>query len=350
MRACLRHAVLPLAMPTRDKLDVTFLDGGRPFNGLTTRASAAGGMQHATASLAEAFARAGHRVAVCNGSLERTEIHGVHWTPLSECSRVEGDLVIANHNVWLFDRVSRGKKVVWFRIPANLYRLWKRGNLLPILRHRPHAVFLGGYHESTASRFLPFATRRIIEHGCSAEFTRSCPRTEPPSPRALFTSQPYRGLQWVLDIWVQRIHPAIPAAELHVFAPGQQTSLLNKYKHVGVRQRGLLARPELANELMNARVLLCPGHRDETYCNAAAEATAAGVPVVSRGIGSLAERVQHGTNGYIAREEADFAQHASMVLGDNARWLAMHHAMIRDRDLLTWDDCVRQWCEAFAQA
>ena len=329
------------------QLHIAFIDGGKPFNGRTARNAASGGVHHGTVSLAEAFARAGHLVSVYNGTVECVELHGVTWIPLTQNTRIDAELVIANNHARLFRHVSRGRKVVWFRNPANFHRLWKRGDLFPVVNHRPHAVFLSRYHERTVSRLPPFASRSIIEHGTSLEFIRSSPALHAPAPRAIFTSQPYRGLNWVLDVWARLIHPAVPTAELHVFAGEDQIALLSEYKHLGVHRRERVARAELANELRNARVLLCPGHWHETYCNAAAEATAAAVPVVSRGLGSLSERIQHEKNGYLAYDAQDFANFSILLLVDDARWLSMHEAMVIDRDLPTWDDRVAEWSSAF---
>ena len=58
-------------------------------------------------------------------------------------------------------------------------------------------------------RWLPCGGRRIIPYGVLDRFRRSAPR-EPPPPRAIFTSNPLRGLDWLLDLWVARIAPAVP--------------------------------------------------------------------------------------------------------------------------------------------
>src|SRR5438445_478507 len=42
--------------------------------------------------------------------------------------------------------------------------------------------------------------------------------SEPPPPRALFTSKPLRGLAWLLDVWERRIRPRVPEGELHLFS------------------------------------------------------------------------------------------------------------------------------------
>jgi glycosyltransferase involved in cell wall biosynthesis len=124
---------------------------------------------------------------------------------------------------------------------------------------------------------------------------------------------------------------------------------LEKYRQFGVIDRGRIPRHELAVEIMNARVMLYPGHRNETFCFAAAEATAAGLPIVTRGIGSLTERVSDGENGFIAWEPADYAAHATRLLLDDELWLAMHRKILMNRDLPSWDDRVGEWTKAFLE-
>ena len=47
---------------------------------------------------------------------------------------------------------------------------------------------------------------------CEAE-----PATEPPPPKAVFTSNPLRSLGWLLDLWAEWIAPKVAGAELHLF-------------------------------------------------------------------------------------------------------------------------------------
>ena len=326
---------------------IAFLDDGRPFDGESVRQEAAGGIQHATVSLTEAFARAGHQVTVYNGTPQHREIKGVYWVPLSDVPALEADLVLTNNNARVFYRVISGTKVVWFHNPVVIRRQFKRGNLFPILRHRPHAVFLGPYHEQTASRLLPFASRRIIACAHSPEFVRHDPASRAPPPRAVFTSQAYRGLEWVLELWAQHVWPSVPDAELHVFGGTSKNVLVEDYRAFGVVPRERVSRAELARELTTARLLLCPGHPHETYCFAAAEATLAGLPIVSRGIGALAERVQDGVNGRVAADAESFARQAVTLLTDDSEWLQMHKGALATRDLCTWDDRVAEWTNAF---
>src|SRR5262245_16383907 len=153
--------------------EIAFLDWTNAYNGNTVREAAVGGIQHGTTSLAEAFARQGHAVTVFNRTPAETKVNAVSWRQLGETGRIEADLTIVNNAVRLLDRVGGGKKVVWFRNPVKIHRLLKKGDLLPVYRHRPHAVFLGSYQAGAVSVFLPFASRRIIPHVPSRVFARA---------------------------------------------------------------------------------------------------------------------------------------------------------------------------------
>jgi glycosyltransferase involved in cell wall biosynthesis len=207
---------------------------------------------------------------------------------------------------------------------------------------------LGDYHKANVPRWLPSGGRTVIHHGVHRDFFRKAPATHPPPPHAIYTSQPYRGLDWLLDLW-QQIKKTVPAATLDVFAPKVHQAEANAKRAAshGVNFRGSLSHTELVQELCTARVQLIPGHRDETYCLAAAEATAAGVPIVTLGKGSLAERVCDGRTGFVARDRESFAAHAVALLSDDGLWSEMHHACLQDAALKGWDARAEEWEQLF---
>src|SRR5262249_41672023 len=111
----------------------------------------------------------------------------------------------------------------------------------------------------------------------------------------------------------------------------------------GVVIRGSITRAALARELRAARVMLIPGVADETFCLAAAEATAAGVPLVTYGVGALAERVQHEKTGFISPAKEDFIKDAVRLLAEDDLWLKMHAACVRLPGLDSWNRRVADW-------
>ncbi len=206
-------------------------------------------------------------------------------------------------------------------------------------------MFLGT-SQARAGRFLPCPARHIIPHALAPAVLTAAPASEPPAPLALFTSQAYRGLAELLALWQRDIAPALPHAR---FAARIATSDIPDFQAQAAA--GCAIQPRLPNAAMpgllrTARVLLVPGHVSETFCLAAAEAVALGVPVITRGWGALAERVRHGETGFVCRSWPEFAARTRDVLTDDALWRRLHAAcLVQPR--LAWPDVAEKWLAAF---
>jgi glycosyltransferase involved in cell wall biosynthesis len=133
------------------------------------------------------------------------------------------------------------------------------------------------------------------------------------APRVLFTSQPERGLDVMLELW-PRVRERVPDAEMaYAYAPiyatitdvewvGAHRERIERLSgQPGVRPLGSLSRDALAELMRDARVWAHPSWAtaysspfDETSCVAAMEAQAAGLWVVASAWGALPETVRVG--------------------------------------------------------
>ena len=125
------------------------------------------------------------------------------------------DLYIGNRGHRVIGLSRPHRRLFWLHNPAQYLR--KPQFAARIAWHRPTLVTTGTYHASTIPRWLIDGGRETIPYGVLDRF-RHAETREPPPPRAIFTSNPLRGLDWLLELWVARIRPAVPAAELHIYA------------------------------------------------------------------------------------------------------------------------------------
>jgi glycosyltransferase involved in cell wall biosynthesis len=283
----------------------------------------------------------------------------VTWAPIEDGVPAEADLYIANRGHLLVDLVPRARRVAfWVHNPADyvvkpryLWRLWRR---------RPTVVFLGPFHATTLPGWVPTGGRRVIPYGMSEVFRQASPRSHAPAPRAVFTSNPLRRLDWILECWAEAIRPRVPGAELHVFSslatygggsPEKRAlaapilARAQELAEAGVVLRPPVSKPALAAELAQARVFLYGGDPGETFCLAAAESQAMGVPgVVSRST-CLAERVRDGVTGFVVEDEdkAGFAERAVRLLTDDGLWLSQHEACLSGQRGLSWTEAAGLW-------
>ncbi len=335
---------------------IVMADDGITFDGRVKDQRPLGGAETAFAELAEAFAARGHRVQAFSRCEAPLSWKGVAWTPLEPDRPDRGlpkqaDLYIANRANQLIRLCPKaGRAVFWIHNPAGYLK--KPRYQWPLFLRRPAIVFSGAYHLSTYPAWGFDGGRHVVPLGLPALFQGATERSVAPPPRAIFTSNPLRSLDWLLSVWGERIAPKVPGAELHVFAGAATYGAVGAAKSErmapsleraaamagqGVVLRGPVPRTELAAEMRQARAFLYRGDPGETFCYAAAEPQAMGLPGVVEDIACMKERVIDGQTGFVVRGEAAFAEAAIRVLTDDALWQRQHRACLAMQGGWGWD-------------
>lgn len=341
---------------------IVMADDGITFDGRSPERGPLGGAESAFISIAEALARVGHQVSCFTRCEAAIEHRGVLWRPIDEGVPDEADLYIANRGDKLLSLVPKAKAVAfWIHNPARYLLKWRY--LWKLWRRRPAVVFTGSYHAATYPSWAPAGRRVVIPFGVDDRFREAATPLVPPPPRAVFTSNPLRGLEWLVELWVTRIHQLVPKAELHIFAgpagygsvgtakAEPMTKVLNfarRMAECGIVVREPVAKGDLARELPGFRVFAYRGTEDETFCMAAAEAQACGIPAVVCAIGALPERVIHRVTGFVVsaepeRDEEEFAGALVKLLTDDPLWQRLHDGALARQRARSWDDAARDF-------
>ena len=336
---------------------IVLADDGITFDGRTLETQPLGGVESSVVFLVEELARRGHQVMVRN-NCDHAMVHkGVDWAPIQDGLPDTADLYIANRGDKLIPLMGDARRTIfWIHNPAQYLLKWRY--LSKLWRHRPAIVFIGDYAATTYPRWAPDGGRVIIPYGIPDMFRQAEPAAEPPPPRAIFTSNPLRSLDWLMDLWASRIRPRVPGAELHVFS-GTATygsvgdakaqamgAILDKARalaEMGVVLRGPVAKAQLIEELRASRLMLYRGDLNETFCLAVGEAQAMGVPTVVRELGSVVERVVDGETGFVAAHDEAFADAGVRLLSDDALWRRQHEAALDKQRRWGWPEA----CAAF---
>jgi glycosyltransferase involved in cell wall biosynthesis len=329
---------------------VVMADDAVAFDRAVEEMGPLGGAETAFVALAEALAARGHAVEVrarCTAGL----IHrGVRWRPLAHEMPRRCDLYIGNRGHREIGLVPGARRrLFWLHNPARYLR--KPRNLWRLARWRPTLVVTGSYHAKTVPWWLPRGGCELIPYGIPDRFRSATPRSPPP-PHAIFTSNPLRGLDWLLNLWRLRIYPAVPRAELHIYAgpevyrglSAKRTSEMetvlaraNALAECGVRRFAPVGREALAARLESARVMLYRGDPGETFCLSLAEAQAMGVPAIVTPLGAVSERVIDGVSGRVAASDEGFADAAIAVLRQDDLWRRWHSGALEHQRGLSWD-------------
>jgi glycosyltransferase involved in cell wall biosynthesis len=321
---------------------IIYLADGAPFNSRMLAQGPMGGAETASIHFMMHLAQKGFDITAYTPATETYTEEGCCWKPLSDFKAEAADFVIAHRSPHLLSKypIKAQRKLLYLHNPAEYLGKWKHRKYL--YKHRPDVIFSGKHHASTWPIALPKTEHIIIPYAVNDEFRRA-ELTQCPAPKAIFTSNPLRSLDWLLDVWQHYIHPQCPNAELHLYCgPAVYRNL--KPKKVAMMQAVLqhaqslteqgvvinqpVPKHELIQSLSNTRVMLYRGDEGESFCLALEEAQTMGIPVVTEGIAACKERVIHNKTGFIANGKASFAAHAVSLLQDDALWQQQHRAAL----------------------
>lgn len=327
---------------------IVLADDGVVFDGPAAAERALGGAETAFVALAEALAARGHAVRALARGARRLQHRGVVWAPIEAGVPERADLYVANrgHRVLGGCRGAR-RTVFWVHNPARYLLKWRYQ--WPLARRRPILVFTGAYHAATYPVWGMGGRRCIVPLGVSEAFLGARERPPPP-PVAIFTSNPLRGLEALADLWATAIRPRVPGARLLVHAGGGVYGDPRTAERIapvlervaaraadGIDVRPPLPKTELARAMAACRLFLYAGSPDETFCLAAAEAQALGLPAVVGRVGALPERVADGVTGFVVDDAAAMADAAFRLLTDDPLWQNQHRAALARSADAGWD-------------
>ena len=310
-------------------MDILLVDDSIPFDGYTPSSQPLGGIEKAFASLPTALRRRGHDVRVINRCGFPITAHGVPWQTWADPRRESCDVLIAHRKPALLDFPVRAeRRILWLGNPGGYLEAGLNAAVLERHGEAP-LVFMGPAHKATCPRAL--ADRAVVVGpGVRDDYLEASEMAPAHPPRAVVTTHPLSGLEWLLRLWVKDVRPKVEGAELHVYSATLDKGLLGaevpeRVKPIldlalGAREMGVVierpcADPDMAEGYRAARVHLYPGAANEVYCSTLAESQAVGVPAVTRRFAAAQERIRDGETGFAVPDDEAFASCAMLLLG-----------------------------------
>lgn len=330
-------------------MHITLVDDSIPFDGYSASARPLGGAEKAFASLPGALARRGHTVLAFNRCRWSMFIEGAQWETFEGKKPLVTDALIAFRKPPLLEFVRQARRrVLWWTAPSRF--LDKKPTRALLDSHQPLVLL------SSESQAIDWTAKGLavglMPPALRTDFLAEAATAPANPPRAIVTTHPSFGLDWLVDLWLDRIHPAVPEAQLHIHSMGlakaaegggmepELEALATKVfaaKAQGVK----VVRPQgdhlMAQAYRESAVHLYPGHPDDATAFTLMESQACGIPAVCRPLGAAAERVDNGGSAYVAPDDDAFANLAAMLLGDAGLRASMGQAAAERYRGRTWD-------------
>lgn len=286
-------------------MKITFIDDSISFDSYTASMNPLGGAEKALAALASALATKGHEITVLNRIRYPMHLDGIKWLSLNGSEKpASTDILVAYRKPELLETIRKaGKRVLWtVNHPSSLQ---SKSALKMLNEHEPLLLLSSPaqLYKGKAKLFIP---------GVNSSFLENAPLE--PQPTAIVTTHPAHGLSFILDLWKEKIIPALPQARLQIFS----NLLLNNAPEVeelnqqirqipGVQLLSPVGDMEMAGYYRQARLHLYPSHEADMMAWTLKDSQACGLPGVARPLGGVPFAIKNGETGYLAPDAAAFA-------------------------------------------
>ena len=340
---------------------ITFLDKNHVYDGSTINIKPLDGAEKSLIHLTEALASIGHIVRVYNNCEESKVINDVSWNQIKNIDANHSDVWISHNDPKLFDLApSNTKKILW--LTSSGLKLARPENFLASMKYKPTIIIQGENHINSIPDGLKSLDASIIPSGNSSHFIENKDLLPSVTPKALVTTHPLMGLDWIINLWVKHIHTKLPWAELHIYSYTLHKALLGKkipeiyesiFKlvednlHCNIKINLPKIDTEMLQEIRDMRVHLYPSHKFEVSAFSLSDTQILGMPAVIRPLGAAVEKIYNGKTGFIANDEAQFIEYATRFLSDLSSFKRVNKESKIMHKVRSWDKVAEEFLQVF---
>ena len=280
-----------------------------------------------------------NEVVVFNNCSSEYKSRNYSWLNIKriDYNNIYFDVAISNNDTRLLDKINSTKKYVISHSVQNIEKFIRKKQFNSYFKNKPIYLLLGKYHESKMSKLFSIYGTKIIDYGLDKVFLNKTLENNIENNLAMFTSRTDRNLDLLIDVWKSSIITKNNELKLYV------TPVNNNLEKFGIFNRNFVDKNEFINQLVKSRVILLPGHKAELYCLAASEAQELCIPIVTMGIGSLSERVEHNNTGLIAKNKKQFSDYIIEIFSNNELWLTFRNNLLSKRGQKTWFNATKHF-------
>ena len=320
-------------------MKICFLDNVNiPYTSTDIDSNQLRGAENVIINLTRELNTLGHEITVYNNCDKEIKIENIEWKNIYNIQKDKNiyDIVVTNNDMQLFESINANKYVAFSHSIQSLEKFIRKKQLIPFLKYKPKIVHLSKYHEQNRNYLLKIFGSFRLNWGLDEIFLKTNISNDNKENIAIFTSRVDRNLDLLINIWKH-----------HIFTHDQNFKLLVTPNNVDLSQynifnRNFGSRKELINDLLKSKILLIPGHKSELYCIAAEQAKELCVPIITLGIGALAERVEHGKTGFIAKNEKEFASYTNDLFKNPTIFSEIKNNLLSLRGKNNWSDVAKK--------
>lgn len=248
-----------------------------------------------------------HLASICNKEIKK---YGITNIPIDKLIKKKNnfvfDIIISSNEPSIFNNYHNAKKILWLHNTLNIEKAIRKNKLISILKNKIIAVFNSNYLKDNTSILYNFNKRIIIPNFLTNHFQNQKLEYKR-HPYFVWSVQRNKGLNRILDIWINKINPKNNKIKLFIFGisnPKLETYDLHKLVKYNIFFKGRVNKSTLKEYYSKSMGMICLGY-DETFCLNVIEGFSCGLPIISFGLSAVNEIINK-KNSFIINNYTDF--------------------------------------------
>ena len=333
-----------------------FLEKSFDFTSSSLNLKAIDSFQRAFIHFCKELARRNHRITIFNNTSINKSEDGIDWLHFSEISNLSDDpdvFIVCNDTNFLDIKINAKLKLFW--INSNISIFDYKNILISLLKNKFIILYNSDYLISSLPHNFQYIPKIKFKIGVDNDFFKN-QNFNINNCNALVTVHPLKGLDWLLDIWINIISLKIPWAEMHIYSNilykknfvknikiNNLKLKLFKYKNNGIHIKKPEKEKEFIQTLSNYRVHINPSIDITSLPFSIIESQARGLPIVSRENYVISDYVYHDETAYISNNPNNFANKIIDLLTDNSLFLRMSSNTKLNNKINNWKTAVESF-------
>lgn len=315
-------------------MKICFLDNSPiPYTANDLNSNYIRGGENVIIHLSKELAKLNNYVEVFNNNLTNQTFDNVKWTNINNTNKENlFDYAFTNNDIRLFNKISAKNYIAFSHSIQSIEKFIRKGQLLSFLKYKPKVILLGKYHDNNRNFLLKIFGKINLQWAVDPLFLETEVNESNIENRAIFTSRRDRNLDILIDIWKKKIFPKNKSIKLFATPSDLIDNKFNIYP------RNFEDKTLMVKDMLKSKVLLVPGHKGELFCIAAEEARELCIPIITLGIGSLSERVEHGVTGFIAKNNDELANFTLDIFNNYDLWKELRNNLLKLRGSKKWQN------------
>ena len=322
-------------------MKIYFIEKSIPFNSLDIDKPFISGSEKTLINISNELGNYKNLIVKVFNLTESKKIIGkIEWNNIENINPIDKpDILIGMSDANLLSFFKCKRNFLWSHSIQSIEKFLRKKQLFAFLKNKPVMILEGDYHFKNRSFFTSMFGKKKLPIAVDNDFINyKIDRHYVPSRKAIFTTRSDRNLDFLIKCWSSIIIESDNSC-LYINPP---FNLTDENTKLGIRLRKKGNKFDLINELASSRVMLNPGHKGEVYCLAAEEARELCVPIVTLGIGSLSERVEHGITGFIAKNTKEFIDYTIKILNDDELYLSLRNNLMKKRNIRSYKNVAEE--------